>query len=136
MISINLFQVKSHYLKKMIFYFSKNYIKMRKSIIVLFAVICLVTSVTSANTIKRRRTEYYKYYTNKCNNYALEKTKLKDIYECVNSATKIYQCNHLENFETFNNYRNECYRKIDSNKASIDVIVFLSLWIVFVILNF
>jgi hypothetical protein len=109
---------------------------MRKSMIVLLAVICFVTPITCANTIKRRKTEYYTYYKNKCNNYALEKTNLKDIYECVNSATKMYECNDLENFETFNNYKKECYRNIDSKKASIDIVVFLILWIVFVILNF
>lgn len=109
---------------------------MRKSIIVLFAVICLVTPVMSANKIKRKRSDYYRYYNNKCNNYALEKTNMKDIYDCVNSAKKIYECKNLENFEKFNSYRNECYRNIDSSKASIDVIIFLSLWIIFVIFNF
>ena len=109
---------------------------MRKSIIVLCAIICLATPITPANTIKRRKTEYYNYYKNKCNNYALEKTKLKDVYDCVNTATKTYDCNHLDDFERFNTYKYECFRNIDSKKASIDVIIFLVLWIVFVLFNF
>jgi hypothetical protein len=109
---------------------------MRKSIIVLFAVICLTTPITAANKIKRRRIEYYSYYINKCNNYALEKTKLKDVYDCLNSATNANSCDHLENIETFNNYKKEYYRNIDSKRASIDVVVFLTIWIMFIILNF
>ena len=109
---------------------------MRKSIIVLLTFICLVSPITIANTIKRRRNEYYVYYINKCNNYALEKTKMKDVYDCLNSEIKSYECNHLDNFEVFNNYKKECYRNIDSKKASIDVVIFLILWIIFVILNF
>jgi hypothetical protein len=96
----------------------------------LSAILLIIISVPFSDSyIKKNR--YNNYLTKKCNNFALEKTKFQDVYDCL---TKTNKCNHLENYNEFNKYRIECFRNVLSNKPSIDVIIYLVIWIIVTLL--
>ena len=105
---------------------------MTKSIILLIIIIGF-SSIQSTNSFKYNN-KYHNYYNSlvkKCNNYALNKTNLRDVYNCL-TTTKV-ECKNIEHYETFIKSRDVCFSNINNKKASIDIIVYLVIWIVFVI---
>ena len=96
-------------------------------------ILLIIISIPFADSYIKK-SGYYNYLLKKCNNFAYEKTNLKDVYDCLNKATKRNQCNHLENYNDFNKYRIECLGNVSSNRASIDIIIYLVIWIITLLL--
>ena len=93
--------------------------------------ILLIISLPFADSYIKKN-GYNNYLMKKCNNFAFKKTKNQDVYDCLKKTNN--KCNHLENYNEFNKYQIECLKNVSSNKASIDVIIYLVIWITITLL--
>jgi len=96
----------------------------------IFIILMIVLSFMSREVEVKslRRNKYYNHIIKKCNIYALNKTNFKDVYDCLNTDNK-NECSKLSNYAKFNCYRNECFKKTTANNASVDIVVYLIIWI-------